>query len=135
MVVSDRGVIAIWSSSVIFFIVLFRSSFLVIAQSVVAFSSLVVVLMILVSVIALKLHRSSQPVAGLTVVALASVMCVLMTSLVFRSLPVLSSVPVVSWSGRAIIAARRMDSGAFAMFTSMVLGSGVVLLLLGRRIA
>jgi len=127
--------IALWLTTILFFIVVFYHSFGVVSMAVVLYALLVLSVLCFTAVVCLKLARSSQPLAGFAIVCVFVTIVILASSMIFHVRTLVASLPLLSWTAGGIIAAQRLQFGTALLDACSMLGLFLLLLFIGKRFA
>ena len=121
-------------TTALFIGVTMHESVLQVILSLIYLSLALVLIQLTVAVVALKLIRSSQPVAMFGVLAAGAAIAIVGSTLVFNVDSLLRAVPVVGWTVQGFSAARSGDTSGMITTLSYDAAALAVVGVIGRRI-
>ena len=127
--------IALWLTTMLFVIVFYYRTPVVMGLSIVAVAMMVVNLELMIAVVCLRLHRSSRSVAGVAVISVLTMFGVLVATIVFQFHSLLAAAPLISWTVDIILAAQQSHVNIIAAYGLLMVVALAVLIWIGKRLA
>jgi hypothetical protein len=127
-------VLSLWSTTSLFLLVFYHKDIPLMISSVIMFTLMLSVLLLIESILFLAGVRSSRALSGIVPVLVLAAAGILICSVVFHFKPILAAIPVVSWSSNGILAVAQSDTFSFSVNLTLLLAVATGGVLVARKV-